>query len=448
MHLSKVLSALAGSMLLFMDESSSTAHASPLMGMKKLKCKKLVYVCDDGFTKVYPNPFNGCEFDLCPEDMVTDEDGRGEEDVDGDVDDDDDDEGSSEDDEVNDPVVCKKVVHTCADGRTKVHPNPLNDCDFDPCPEDVAAEDDRDDITIEDLIDEAATTTVVPPVTTSTQHHAESDIDDDDDNRDPDKPHTTTVVHPPTSSATTAAPKAVVWTSIDASKAPAAVQDAVQLAFALYNSTSICDKLILYYDSIEAHNETTSPPKQHHLKTKDKRVHSTFHVVVNVDCYLLGVKEVGGKFILNLEQHGVNEAQPYQLTDCAHLETWSELSNWLAVRNNVGYCETPRQKKRFDLQPLRYVHYQAKTLTLLDTVVRNKNYLAIVAAVAGATAALLLLVTVVLLRRRYCGYRKLKMDGGDESPDGALGDEDASVKLTPPTKRQPPAKAATASTFL
>ncbi|RHY32760.1 hypothetical protein DYB32_002277 [Aphanomyces invadans] len=374
MHMSKAVSALTVAMFLFMDESSTGGHASPLVGMKKLKCKDLVYVCADGITQ------------------------------------------------------------------------------FDPCPEDDT--DDGDDVSIEDLIDEEATT-VAPTTTASpktTLHHDESNNDDDKDNRDPEKPQkdtSVTTIHPNAVSTTTApVPKAVVWTSIDSSKAPSAVQEAVQQAFALYNSTSICDKLILYYDSIEAHNETTTDPLKHSKKQHLKKLHlRSFHVVVNVDCYLMGVKEVGGKFILNLEQHGVNEAQPYQLTDCAHLETWSELSNWLAVRNNVGYCETPRQKKRFDLQPLRYVHYQAKTLTLLDTVVRNKNYLAIVAAIVGATAAVVLLMTCVVLRRRYCGYRKLKVDGGDASPDCAL-DEGSDIRLSPPTKRQPDDPSKPASTFL
>ncbi|CAK4078011.1 unnamed protein product [Aphanomyces euteiches] len=390
---SKLLVAVAALSLIL----TPSTDANPLMAAKKLKCKKLVHVCEDGVTRVRPNPYNGCEFDLCPEDLDDDERDKGR----NDDDDDDDDDDDAEDE----PVKCKKVVRTCADGFTKVHPNPLNDCEFDPCPEEDEDED-TDDLSIADIIDEPATTVAPVPVDAN-QTDAISNA--------------------------TEAPKTVLWKAIDEKKAPPAVQEAVQLAFGLYNTTQICDKLVLFYDSIEAHNETTPLDKTKKTHAKKSKT-ASFHLVVNLECYKQGTKQVGGKFILNLEQHGANEAQTYQLIECAHLEAWGELNNWLAVRNNEGFCETPEQKKKFDLQPLQYVGYHPKELTLFDTVIRNKNYLAIVAVSVGAVAALILLCVFLTIQARYCGYKKLDMNG--PGPDSAADDEiEIGVRLTPPNKK-------------
>ncbi|KAF0695215.1 Aste57867_13979 [Aphanomyces stellatus] len=425
--LAKFLTAVAAAALLL------SADASSLMGQKKLRCKKEEYVCADGVTRVSPNPYNDCIFDLCPEDVPVDgeEDVGDEPDGDGDDDDGDDDDGDDAhewerdgddpldaavaDDDSDDLVECKQEVHTCADGVTKVYPNPLNECEFDLCPEEDDA--DGDDVSIDDLLDEAGTD--APPATTAAAAATQ----------------TTNETNHGTSPATTTA-AAVKWGAIDAGKAPEAVQDAVRAAFALYNSTQICDKLIIFYDSIETHNETTAASRGSHKSKAKTTLRSSFHLVVNVECFLHGDKEVEGKFILNMEQHSEHEEQPYQLVECAHLEAWNELTNWLAVRNNVGYCATPAQKKKFDLQPLQYVDYHPKELSLLDTVVRNKNYLAIVATVVGAIGALVLLGAFVVIRRRTCGYKRLGKDHHDDGPDCAMDEEvDMDVRLTPPTKK-------------
>ncbi|OQR97824.1 hypothetical protein THRCLA_06848 [Thraustotheca clavata] len=387
---------------LFVATLCLSALFSGVNAEHKSKCKKLVHVCQDGVTKVYPNPWNECEFDLCPEDFD-----------DGDYSSDDD---EAEDDDTEMPVkaTCKHISYLCSDGVTKVSPNPFNNCEFDLCPDEIEAE----DLSIEDIIDVEETTPAPTPV--------------------PNSKDGKQVTATPTS-----APKQVTWHVVSAESVLTPLREAVNSAFALYNSTQICDQLSIEYDSIERKNSTDmtdSDHKKHAKKHKQDALHS-FHVVVSVDCSLKGEDQVSGKFILNMERHGKNEAQAYQLVECGHLGSWGDIVNWLAVRNNVGYCQTPTQKNKFDSQPLQYVNYHAKQLTMIDTIVRNKNYLAIVATIVGAIAVAIIVCVVICLRRRYCNYRKLNnktlppacaMDHDDKDIE-----IDVNVVLDLPKKKQP-----------
>ncbi|CAK4078012.1 unnamed protein product [Aphanomyces euteiches] len=261
---------------------------------------------------------------------------------------------------------CKKAVHTCKNGVTKVYPNPDNDCKFDLCPEDM-----DDDSSEAEATAEPAATTVAPK---SQDKSMDVDLDKGE---------------------------VLEWKALDGASVPELLRDAAKLAFDLYKEKTVCDELKIEYLSVERKNASDFIGTKNKSSKYNKVPTQSYHVVANVDCKLSGKDQVPGKFILNMEHHGKDLVKYYQLVECGHEEQWGQMVNWLTIRNGRAYCQTPTLKTEFDAQPLHYINAAASDPNSIINVIKKDNkYIAITGALVGLLGVVLIALVVALIRRR------------------------------------------------
>ncbi|RHY89810.1 hypothetical protein DYB37_008100 [Aphanomyces astaci] len=266
-----------------------------------------------------------------------------------------------------DGMKCKKLVHTCLNGVTKVYPNPDNNCKFDLCPEDM-----EDDDVVAQVEGTVAPTTAVTAVLNKSQakHIAQDE-----------------------------------WIALDDAAVPTSLRDAAKLAFDLYTEPSVCDELKIEYSSVELKNASDFIGTKNKDSKYNKVATQSYHVVATVTCTLDGKDQVPGNFVLNMEHHGNKDSVKYfQLVECGHEEQWGQMVNWLTIRNGRAYCQTREGKAKFDAQPLHFINAEASQSdpnSILSVIKKDNKYIAITGALVGLLGVVLIaLVLAVVTGRR------------------------------------------------
>ncbi|KAF0695214.1 Aste57867_13978 [Aphanomyces stellatus] len=257
----------------------------------------------------------------------------------------------------SDAMKCKKLVHTCKNGVTKVYPNPKNDCKFNLCPEDME-EDDAEEAT--------APPTDAPVVV----------VDQND--------------------------MAPQWKALDEASVPTMMRDAAKLAFDLYTDKRVCEDLEIKYTSVERKNASDFIGTKNKSAKYNKVPTQSYHIVATLDCKVGGKAQVPGKFLLNMEHHGRNSVDRYQLVECGHEEQWGVIVNWLTIRDGRAYCQTPMGKAAFDQQPLHFVNAPAvaPSDSILNTIKKDKKYIAITGALVGLLGVVLIALIFAVVQAR------------------------------------------------
>ncbi|KAF0709278.1 Aste57867_6006 [Aphanomyces stellatus] len=227
------------------------------------------------------------------------------------------------------------------------------------------------------------------------------------------------------------------WTTVPT--APLAVLASVARAFAPYNRTYAYVSVTPVVVELNATATVDNLPSLYHVIA---------HVIVRLDDEM---QVLDGRFSLLLAPAGgaidVRDDAPvsWTLTGCSlYDDRWNTFTNWLTVDIATGaaVCETPRDKARFDKQPLQFATNTPETQTYLAMardvvhgIVQNKTELAGAAIASGAVGALLLsgLFGLVFRRRHQQAATRADQTGDKET------DELESIPLSQQTPNPTPA---------